>query len=98
MEFTTYFRFLVALLFVLALIGLLAWAARRFGFLRGTVRPLSGKRRLEVVEIAPVDSKRRLLLVRRDQTEHLVLLGTTTDIVLESGIGAAPRKAEQTAP
>jgi len=96
-EFTTYFRFLVALVFVLALIGLLAWAARRFGFLRGAVRPRAGNRRIEVVEIAPVDSKRRLLLVRRDQTEHLVLLGATSDVVVESGIAAPPRKAGQAA-
>jgi flagellar protein FliO/FliZ len=85
-DFSTYFRFLIALIFVLALIGVLAWAARRYGFLRGTVRPRNGERRLQVVEIAPVDSKRRLLLLRRDGTEHLVLLGPTTDVVIESGI------------
>lgn len=91
MEFSTYFRFLVALVFVLALIGLIAWAARRSGFLGGAIRPRSGDRRLEVVEIAPVDSKRRLLLLRRDGTEHLVLLGTTNDLVIETGIAAPPR-------
>ena len=91
MDFATYFRFLVALIFVLALIGVLAWAARRYGFLRGTVRSRNGERRIEVVEIVPVDSKRRLLLLRRDGTEHLVLLGQTTDVVIESGI-------ERTAP
>jgi flagellar protein FliO/FliZ len=96
-EFSTYFRFLVALVFVLALIGLLAWAARRFGFLRGTIRAKGGHRRVEVVEIAPVDSKRRLLLVRRDQTEHLVLLGPTSDVVIEAGIAAVPRKTGQAA-
>lgn len=97
MDFSTYFRFLVALVFVLALIGMLAWAARRFGFLRGTVRPKTGRRRIEIVEIAPVDSKRRLLLVRRDQTEHLVLLGATADLLLESGI-AAPHGALEKVP
>lgn len=86
MDFTVYFRFLVALIFVLALIGLIAWAARRLGFLRGTVRAKSGSRRIEVIEIAPVDSKRRLALVRRDRTEHLILLGTTGDLVIETGI------------
>ena len=94
MDFTTYFRFLVALVFVLALIGMLAWVARRFGFLRGTVRPKAGRRRIEIVELAPVDSKRRLLLVRRDQTEHLVLLGANADLLLESGI-AAPQGATE---
>ena len=97
MELSTYFRFVIALIFVLALIGLLAWAARRFGVLRGTVRVRKGQRRVEVVEIAPVDAKRRLLLVRRDQTEHLVLLGATADVVIETGIAAAPTNSAQSA-
>ena len=96
MEFSTYFRFLIALIFVLALIGALAWAGRRFGVLRGTVRARNGERRIEVIEIAPVDSKRRLLLLRRDQTEHLVLLGPTTDVVIESGIEPKPTTPPRT--
>jgi len=89
-EITAYFKFLLALVFVLCLIGLLAWAARRFGVLRGTVRAANGRRRIEIVEIAPIDSKRRLLLVRRDRTEHLILLGATNDLVVETGIAAPP--------
>jgi flagellar protein FliO/FliZ len=58
--------------------------------MRGTVRAGNGKRRVEIVEIAPIDSKRRLLLVRRDRTEHLLLLGTTGDLVIETGIDAPP--------
>lgn len=88
MEFTTYFKFMLALAFVLGLIGVMAWGARRFGILRGTVRAASGKRRIEIVEIAPIDSKRKLMLVRRDQTEHLLLLGATSDLVIETGIAA----------
>ncbi|MDA1325712.1 MAG: flagellar biosynthetic protein FliO [Proteobacteria bacterium] len=88
MEFTTYFKFMLALAFVLGLIGVMAWGARRFGVLRGTVRAASGKRRIEIVEIAPIDSKRKLMLVRRDQTEHLLLLGATGDLVIETGIAA----------
>lgn len=90
MEFSTYFKFLLALVFVLGLIGLMAWGTRRFGLLRGTVRAAHGKRRIEIIEIAPIDSKRKLLLVRRDRTEHLLLLGTTGDLVVETGIAAPP--------
>ncbi len=36
-----------------------------------------------------LDSRRRLVLVRRDRTEHLVLLGTNADIVVERGMTAA---------
>lgn len=86
MEFSTYFRFLLALIFVLALIGILAWVARRYSSLKGTVRPAAGERRLEVVEIAPIDSKRRLLLLRRDNIEHLILMSPTNELVVETGI------------
>ena len=94
MEIDIYFRFLLALIFVLALIGILGWLIRRFGF-PGRLPPARNKdRRLRIVEIAAVDGKRRLVLLRRDATEHLILLGTTGDTVIESGIAApAPMTA-----
>ena len=87
-----YVRFLLALVFVIGLIGLLAWLARRMGF--GAVRlspAFRGKgrddrRRLAVVEVTNVDARRRLVLIRRDDTEHLVLLGVNQDLLIDSGI------------
>ena len=90
MEISTYFKFLLALIFVLGLIGFMAWGARRFGLARATFRAPNGVRRLNIIEIAPIDSKRKLLLVRRDQSEHLLLLGTTGDLVIETNIEAPP--------
>ncbi len=46
-------------------------------------------KRLDVVEQAVIDAKRRLVLVRRDGVEHLIMTGGPIDIVIESGIGAA---------
>ena len=43
--------------------------------------------RLAVTDAVPVDSQRRLVLVRRDDVEHLILIGGPTDIVVEAGIG-----------
>jgi flagellar biogenesis protein FliO len=43
--------------------------------------------RLAVTDAVPVDSNRRLILVRRDDVEHLIMIGGPTDIVVESGIG-----------
>ena len=94
MDFGTYFRFLIALVFVLALIGLIAWIARRFGFGHVAVRPRGAARRIEIVETAAVDAKRRLVLLRRDRTEHLVLLGANSELLIESGISPpAPGEA-----
>ena len=58
--------------------------ARRFGFLP-SVRIRGGRgQRLQVVEIANVDPKRKLLLVRRDRSEHLLLLGAERDLLIDS--------------
>jgi hypothetical protein len=45
--------------------------------------------RLQVLDAAAVDARRRLVLVRRDDMEHLIMIGGPTDIVIESGIRAA---------
>jgi flagellar protein FliO/FliZ len=83
----TYWRFILALLLVVALIFAAAWVARRLG-LAGRLAAVGGKkRRLAVVEVLPLDGKRRLVLLRRDGTEHLVLLGLGGDLLLEGGIG-----------
>lgn len=42
--------------------------------------------RIGVVDSAPVDGSRRLLLVRRDEVEHLLLLSNDGDLVIETGI------------
>jgi len=87
MDFATYLNVLLALIAVLALIGALAWVARRFGF-GGAVTVRGGKheRRLGIVEVLPVDARRRLILVRRDEVEHLILTGAADDLVVETGI------------
>jgi hypothetical protein len=44
------------------------------------------KARLAVMDAAAVDSHRRLVLVRRDDVEHLLLIGGPTDVVVEQNI------------
>ncbi|WP_415212049.1 flagellar biosynthetic protein FliO, partial [Shinella sp.] len=51
--------------------------------------------RLAVLDAAAIDTRRRLVLVRRDDVEHLVMIGGPTDIVIESRIVSA---AAETAP
>ena len=83
----TVVQFVAALLVVLGAIGALAWTGQRFGLIPGAVPRRKGQgRRLSVVEVAPVDPKRRLVLVRRDEVEHLILLGPTADVVIETNI------------
>ena len=86
-------KFVAAFTFVLSLMFLLAWAAKRFGW-ADAARAVSSKRRLKIVEQLTVDARRRLLLVRRDGREHLILTGPAGDVVVERDIPAAEALAE----
>ncbi|MDO9418906.1 hypothetical protein [Pararhizobium sp.] len=52
--------------------------------------------RLAVLDAAAVDARRRLVLIRRDDVEHLIMIGGPTDIVIESRIGQSIQPAVQT--
>lgn len=79
--------FIFAFIAVLALIGAAAWLVRRFAGNRlGTNTQRGRMPRLAVIDAAAVDGRRRLVLVRRDNVEHLLMIGGPTDIVVEPNI------------
>ena len=88
-------KFLVAFPAVLGLIGLVLWLVHRFGTGRlGGAGTRGRQPRLGVIDHASVDARRRLILVRRDNVEHLLMIGGPTDVVVEANIVravAAPR-------
>ncbi|HVZ90098.1 MAG TPA: flagellar biosynthetic protein FliO [Rhizomicrobium sp.] len=79
-------RYFAALLLVLALVGFAGLALRRFG-MPGIVKGQSS-RRLEVIETLTIGPRQRLVLLRRDDVEHLVLAGPDGASVVESAIAA----------
>lgn len=85
MEPTEYLRFAAAFIFVLALIGAAAFALRAFGFLAQSQRR-PGERRLSITESLLLDARRRLVLVRRDDREYLILLSPQGETVIEDNI------------
>ncbi len=89
-------------LVVLALIILVVfWLIRTFtGGGLGASAPRGRQPRLSILDALPVDQKRRLVLVRRDNVEHLILIGGPSDLVVEGSIHrptAAQRRAEAAA-
>jgi flagellar protein FliO/FliZ len=79
--------FLFAFIAVLALIGVAAWLVRRFANNRIGANTQRGRMpRLAVIDAAAVDGRRRLVLVRRDNVEHLLMIGGPSDIVVEPNI------------
>jgi flagellar biogenesis protein FliO len=92
-----------AVMLVLVFLGLLvalvllAWIFRKIVG-DGSVRAgRSRQPRLSVIDAAIVDDKRRLVLVRRDNVEHLVMIGGPTDVVIEPHIsrGHVPAPGER---
>src|SRR5262245_50896966 len=98
-------KFVLAFVVVLALIAIAAWAYRRFAGARlGTPATRGRQPRLAVIDAASLgDGRRKLVLIRRDNVEHLVLIGGPSDIVVEQNIVRAvpvapPREAAREAP
>lgn len=91
MELTDYLRYAAALGVVVGLILACAWAARRFGLAPG-LATAGAERRLAIVSQCVIDARHRLVLVRRDATEHLLLLGPSGATLVEGGIDGQPAR------
>ena len=79
-------KFAVAFVIVLVLIGLTAWLVRRFGSNRLGGSARGRQPRLAVIDAASVDGRRRLVLIRRDNVEHLMMIGGPNDLIIEPNI------------
>jgi len=88
MELDSYLQFVFALIFVIGLIILLTAIIRRSGFVPTAALRKGGARRLKILEFLQVGPKQRLVLIRRDDTDHLILLGANNEVVIETGIPA----------
>ena len=92
---TQLIRFLAALILVVGMMLGLGLIMRRVQHGKG-MGGLGSKRRLRITEILPLDSRHRAILLRRDDREHLVILGPTGETVVESGI-MPPQETENNA-
>jgi flagellar biogenesis protein FliO len=80
-------QFVITLVVVLLAILLVFWLIRLFTNGRLGNSPARGRQpRLAVLDALPIDQRRRLVLVRRDNVEHLILIGGPSDVVVEPGI------------
>ncbi len=83
-------RILFALVAVLGMIGLCALAARKAGLMTAS-GGFNSKRRLALVETLALDARRRLAIIRCDETEHLIVLGANGETMVEQNLaGPAP--------
>lgn len=78
-------RMLLALALVVAMMGGLAAALKHFG-LTGE-RPLKTvSKRLKIVERLQLDARRQLVLIERDDAQHLIILGHNGEAIVETNI------------
>lgn len=87
METVDFTRFILAFLLVIGLIGLLALFLKRYGRTAKTIFGVKeGDGRLQLIEMRYLDPKHKLALVKRDNVEHLLLLGEGHSVVVEMGL------------
>jgi hypothetical protein len=80
--------YVVSIVLLIGVCGLGLWFLRQSLGLESMPLFQNKQRRLGVVEAANVDGRRRLLLVRRDNVEHLIMTGGPVDVLIETGIPA----------
>lgn len=85
----SYFTMIVALAIVVALIVLAVWLIKVLGQATRTVGR-GRQKRLSIVDSVPIDQKRQAVIVRRDDVEHLIVIGGANDLVVETGFEAPP--------
>jgi flagellar protein FliO/FliZ len=88
-------KLLIAFVVVLAVLGVGRYLMRRFSGGKG---PRGQQPRLALIDTASVDGSRRLVLVRRDNVEHLLLIGGPTDVLVEPNIARTGAAAPAPAP
>jgi len=79
-------QFFIAVIALLILVGLVYWVFRRFGGLRFGGIGRGRIPRLAITDALSIGSRHKLVLVRRDNVEHLILIGRTANLVVESSI------------
>lgn len=97
MDYELYMRSVLILIMLLGVILVAAVALRRFGPTRHLMAGRGARRRLKVVESALIDGRRRLVLVRCDDRDHLLMIGGVTDLVVARDL-PAPDGADATVP
>lgn len=75
---------LFAFIGVVVMIFAVAFIAKKFGLHNRLAGMQSPEKRLKIIDALAIDARRRLVLIQRDDTEHLILLGQQDDLLVET--------------
>jgi flagellar protein FliO/FliZ len=86
MDGPMYVKALIAFVFVIGLLLLFAAALRLWGQRFGLIASVSATdgKKIQIVETAMMDNRHRMIRVRVENREHLILVGGATPVVVES--------------
>ena len=92
-EVISWLRVLFAFVFVFGLIGAMGWVLKHLSQRGFTLlnRAPAADRRLQVIESLSLDARHRLVIVRCDAAEHLLLLGAESATVVAADLKNHPR-------
>lgn len=80
---TSYVNFVLSLVAVLMLLYAVLWSVKKFGITQASMR--SSTRRLRLLEVLPIDHKKRVVLVQKDDVEYTIFIGESDEFLIEEG-------------
>lgn len=83
-----FLKLIIALGVVILLMGGLVMVLKMLGLSSQTSVKSGDKRRLKIVESLPLDARRRAVILKCDHKEHLVILNSNGETVIENDIPA----------
>lgn len=86
MEWQSVLQAVLSLIFVIGLLLLTLWLIKYCELKSSQCRifkKLSDSKKLDIIEIRRIDSKNSLALIKYDETEYLLLLGASNNILLK---------------
>jgi len=90
-----YTHFALTLIAVVCLIFLLSWGIKKVGLFSGmVVKPLKN-RRIRILESQMIDPKNKMILVRWDEQETLMMIGERCSLVIDSKKGEQRADGDQ---
>jgi flagellar protein FliO/FliZ len=84
MDYGNYLQFFLTLIFIIGLIFSAAFLAKKLGFSHSPILTGNKNKRIEVKEVRSIDARRKMVLVQCDQKEHLLLIGGSQDLLIDS--------------
>lgn len=80
----SYLKFILALLIVLGLLYGCLWILKRFGIGQAVITKKTREKNLSLLEVLPLDGRRKLMRIKDGEQEHLILTSPNNDLAIST--------------